>query len=387
MPETHEVFTEARPTYTMIDRTGTPAFKRIRNTLKAGGRLIRFYGPSKSGKTLLCRQVYDRFDPVIIHGSTIDSKDELWDSISSKVGVPPKQAGFYCAEQKRPIIIDDFHWINSKTQEAIIRSFKPYIDEGASIVVISVPDVAKEHLEKTRKRTAVDRQLSDLMQRSKPVSPELWTESELGEIATLGFQALNVVIGDGPIRALTKFSFRNPLLMQKHCAELCFQLEIESDFQTETEFSVSEKQLSDTFKQIAEVDGSYFHEICTKGGKRPFDIGTGKKLTLRELLLASITRVNIDQPIGLRRIQKNMRNILKAGTAPDIETLRKCINDLISDVRRSGQISGLVFDQNDRIRIAHPFFKSYMLWKFQDYCGIGAPDLEKYSDLEDNEDD
>jgi hypothetical protein len=49
-----DVFREANPTHTLIDRSTAPEYDRIKNELRKGGRVVRLHGPSKIRKTLLC---------------------------------------------------------------------------------------------------------------------------------------------------------------------------------------------------------------------------------------------------------------------------------------------------------------------------------------------
>jgi hypothetical protein len=53
-----------------------------------------------------------------------------------------------------------------------------------------------------------------------------WNETELEQIAYLGFRELNADIAPGVIRRLTREAFGSPQLMQAICLNLCFELDL-----------------------------------------------------------------------------------------------------------------------------------------------------------------
>jgi hypothetical protein len=385
LTKTSDVFAEAKPTYTLIDRSGTSEYRRIARELRTGGKIIRLHGPSKSGKTLLCRQVFSENKFIVIYGSEIDSRDAYWRLVAQEVGVPQAEAARFCAQEQIPLIIEDFHWIGRGPQAAIIKSFKPFLDRGGTAVLISVPDVAEVFLDQARIASKPDHELGDLLSKSVPVESPIWQEDDIRRIGELGFETLGAKVTEGTLNVLTRFSFRNPLLMQKHCSELCFNLGIDEALETDAPVSVTQEQLVDTFQRVASIDGAFFHRIATKGGKRPFHLATVKSVSLRELLLFAITKANINQKIGVTRVMKNAAKLLDTDSPkPDRGAVEKAFGDYIDDMRKAGQ-SGLVIDHNNYLYIAHPFFKSYLVWILGPHCGAQFPDLERYIEPSDSD--
>lgn len=381
----NDVFAEANPTYTLVDRSDTAEYRRIQKELRSGGKIVRLHGPSKSGKTLLCRQVYGDTEPPVVYGSDIEKKEDLWNRVAAKVNVSADDAARYCAAQKRPIIIDDFHWIDRNVQAAIIRSFKPFLDAGGTAILLSVPDVAEVFLDQAKGTSKADPILGDLLAKSVAVHSPGWTEFQIRQIAKKGFPVLNIQMPDWAVAVLAKFSFGNPLLMQKHCSELCFSIGIDEALPKPTSVPVMQGNLVDTFKRVSAVNGVFFQKIVAKGGNRPFTLANGKKVTIRELVLFAITRVNISQKVGLPRIMKNIRECVATGSImPDKDAIRKAFADLIVEMRKAGQ-SGLVMDDNSFLYIAHPFFKSFLVWSLVPSCGGALPDLDKYVEPESND--
>ncbi|MGD9968346.1 MAG: toll/interleukin-1 receptor domain-containing protein [Hyphomonadaceae bacterium] len=382
---TADVFAEAKPTFTLIDRSHTPEFRRIKQALLGGGKIVRLHGPSKSGKTVLCRQIFTDTTPIVVYGSDITDARQYWTLVAHQCGTTAQDAPLACAQQRRALVIEDFHWIDRDVQAPLIKSLKSFLDASGTAVLLSVPDVAEVFLEQGRSGNRADPILGDLLAKSVAVEPPKWTEQEIRRIGEVGFGALRVVVSDKTLKVLTRFSFKNPLLMQKHCAELCFNMGIDEAYGADTQKTVTEEQLARTFQRIASIDGALFHRIATKNAARPYKLGSGKKLTLRELVLFAITRANINQRIGIARVSQNIARNLNS-RAPDRRDIKDAVSELIAEMRKAGQ-SGLVVDNNHYLYIAHPFFKSYLVWILGPYCGADLPHLEQYVEPLDNESD
>ena len=147
----NDVFRIANPTITLVDRSKKPAFKEMLSNISRGGRVIRLHGPSKSGKTTLCRQAFKDRNKAAIHGRSINNLDEYYLELASECNLSNSSSQ---SEIERSILdncttilIDDFHAINRNTQKAIIRRVKRLLDGGITVVLISIPDCARELIE------------------------------------------------------------------------------------------------------------------------------------------------------------------------------------------------------------------------------------------------
>lgn len=380
---TADVFAEAKPTFTLIDRSNTPEYRRIKQALLGGGKIVRLHGPSKSGKTVLCRQILTDSSPIVVYGSDVADTQTFWSLVARQIEGPAQDAPLACAQARRALVIEDFHWVERSVQAPLIKSLKPFLDAGGTAVLLSVPDVAEVFLDQGKSGNRPDPILGDLLAKSVPVEPPKWTEHEIRRIGEVGFGALRVAVAERTLKVLTRFSFKNPLLMQKHCAELCFNMGVDEAFESDTHKAVTEELLASTFQHIASIDGALFHRIATKNAARPFRLNGGKKLTLRELVLFAITRANINQKIGIARVSQNIARILDSQTV-DRKSIGDAVAELIAEMRKAGQ-SGLVVDSNRYLYIAHPFFKSYLVWILGPYCGAELPHLEQYVEPPDND--
>jgi hypothetical protein len=289
----------------------------------------------------------------------------------------------YCAERGRPIVIEDFHWVAKHVQSALIRSFKPLLDGGGAAILISVPDVAQEFLDKARNGTKVDAILGDLLAKSVPVPAPLWKENDIREIAVLGFRALAMQLPEWTLQVLTRFAFRNPLLMQKHCAELCFKLKIKGTLEAPKSFVPTPQQLVAVFQHVARENARLFGGILGREGPAEYGLKSGQRVNLVTLLLYSIATLPIAARLGMPRLWRRVRdNLEDRDQVPEAVIMKNALEKLIADMRKSGQ-SGLVLDDNDFLYLAHPFFKAYLIWILVESCGGNLPDLDRYIDPDD----
>lgn len=380
----NEVFADADPSYTFIDRSDTPEYRRIQNVLLGGGKIVLLHGPSKSGKTLLCRQIFTNRDPVIIYGSQIDSKGRFWDLVADEVRLAVPECAKYLGAQKRPVLIDDFHWVPKNVQAPLLKSLKPILDYGGTVVLLSVPDLAEVFLAQTRGGRP-DPILGELLGKSLREKSPLWGEGQIKKIARDGFPVLKAKVPDATVQVLARFSFSNPMLMQKHCAELCHQLGFDFANAKLVEYVVTAEHLVNAFKEVASSMGTFFDVIVRKHGPKLYTLNTGATVTLRELAVMGVVKLNMNTKIGAPRVMKNIKSLLATNSAvPPRAEVQEAFNQLITEMRDVGQ-SGLVVDTNGFLYIAHPFFKSYLVWSFAPDMGLGVPDLDKYVEPPDDD--
>jgi len=64
-----------RPSLTMIDRSQTVSFAAIAAQVRRRGRVISLHGESKSGKTILCLQIFRDKSPIEIHAREAKTLD------------------------------------------------------------------------------------------------------------------------------------------------------------------------------------------------------------------------------------------------------------------------------------------------------------------------
>src|SRR5690606_34863785 len=271
---------------------------QARKHIKSGG-LVSLYGDSKSGKTVLCLKVLEKHNPILLHGPHIQTEAEFWRIIGNKLNVPslgiasrssseeqerereaqvvggggpfpgsitrraaetfahredkgiastfnygPHEVVEQLRDSRRPVVIDDFHAVPKDVQQGIIMRMKPAIDFGVTLVVVSIPEEIGDMLSGlTRPGEAVAR--------SAKVESPLWEPDEIRQIAEKGFAALNMRVSKIAIDTLTRRAYRNPLLMQDFCLNLCFGLGVERTLSEPTDFEISAADIDRVVAGIA----------------------------------------------------------------------------------------------------------------------------------------
>ena len=280
------------PSITYVSRESVRLEEALRGALDRGHAIITVSGPTKSGKTVLCRTVIGRKESVWIQGGQVSSIESFWELLAAELkmeiltdiaaeksssssdltcfgaegGVPglAKAKGtqtfgggqsekssrtlklsqelrsatiIKAIEERKVIIIDDFHFIESAIQKSIVNSLKSAIFDGLDVVVIAVPHRAFDPLSVQQ----------EMQGRFIHIEVPKWDEDELKMIPDRGFPALNVQIEDRLRDEICRESRGSPLLVQDLCFRLCRAADI------------SNTQLTHTF-----LVGDAFPYICTQ---------------------------------------------------------------------------------------------------------------------------
>ena len=240
----------AFPEYTYVSRnyenTGISYELRLKQALRTAGCLISVIGPSKMGKTILCEQVIGLDNIVEISGADFNEHTDFWAIIAAKVGLPymgeitteriaaegtykerdSKNEKYmlskdkiirYYIDNKKVLMIDDFHYASSEMQMKMAQQLKDAIRRELKVVVVSLPHRADDAIRKN----------ADLSGRLSLINIEIWKEADLKKIALKGFTKLNIKIEEEIADKLAVECLTSPQLMQYICLSICTLLEDE----------------------------------------------------------------------------------------------------------------------------------------------------------------
>ncbi|PPI47964.1 hypothetical protein C5D18_02575 [Rathayibacter tritici] len=142
------------------------------------------------------------------------------------------------------VVVDDFHFIPREVRVALVQALKPLAYVGATVILITLP----------HRRAETTDLVSDMTGRTALVEVTPWAQTDLAEIASLGFPELNLTDLFGLGDRLAAASYGSPQIMQQLCLEL-----------VETVNEVLER--SDTPKAlVAPSDWAEFHrEVRDEG--------------------------------------------------------------------------------------------------------------------------
>ena len=179
------------PTVTYQPRESVVLERKVMTAIEDGHKIISLSGPTKSGKTVLLRKVLT--NPIWMEGGAIGDIDSFWSTLSAALRAPTQltisdesSAGGsdtrsvggtlgvlntgvtggrqsssdhgsshgvektltrsnkdaclgILSTEERPLVIDDFHYIDAEVQIEIVRSLKAPVFNGLRAIFISVP--------------------------------------------------------------------------------------------------------------------------------------------------------------------------------------------------------------------------------------------------------
>ena len=293
-----EVFVAGgQPTITYVDRQELHVERSIARALATPNQIVSLAGPTKTGKTVLCKKMLGSREYIWVDGGQVGSAAALWEKIATDLNVPAERTSETGTEhtveagieavvvtatgsrlsrstegvthrvdgmseslqvlQKRRIVlvIDDFHYIEADARTEIIRNLKGAIFNGLKVLLLSVAH---------RVFDAISAE-SELTGRFISVTLPEWTHDELRQIATLGFRELKIDCPENIIDTLVEESQSSPFLMQKFCWEICFDNDIEKTKLLGHHHIPAEYDLREMFARISKDAGLPIYQKLVTG--------------------------------------------------------------------------------------------------------------------------
>jgi hypothetical protein len=256
---TSEVFVAGKqPTITYNPRDDRHLEREVRSYVAQPGKALSVSGPTKSGKTVLIDRLLPPDRAIWIQGSDLDQIASFWRAIvdgldafdqvgqsldegasdENQLGVQvglPHAINFTWSRSKGstrnasrsgsrsrpladvarealtdapyPVIVDDFHYVETSVKRAVARAVKTLIGV-THVILIAVPHEAFEAV----------RAEPDMDARIWQLRIQHWSTPELEFIARQGFDALNIIDPQEEVgRSLARASYGAPFLMQQLC--------------------------------------------------------------------------------------------------------------------------------------------------------------------------
>lgn len=375
-------------------------------------KLVTVTGQTKSGKTVLARQIFPPEESVWIDGGSVSAEDDFWqiiieqldlfqaqeressNEIGSKVGAKgTAEADFFFAkgsgevgaeieasrgssttssrtlssrvvalrglrDTSTPVVIDDFHYIPRDMQGGIVRALKPLVFEGLPIVIIAIPHRRYDALKVEKEMTG----------RISPISIPAWTDEELSFIPRTGFELLNYDVPSKLCTNLASQAIGSPHLMQDFCREISKLIKIEQTSQ-KMKLSVADEQLNFVFRDVAETIGRPIFEKLARGPRQRTDrvqreLKSGHIVDIYELVLHGLAYI---QP-GLVSLEyEDLRSAIRDVSASQIPQLQEVARVLkhMATIAATDQSSTPVIDfeeEEKKLHITDPFFAFYLRW-------------------------
>lgn len=402
-----EVFVAGgQPSVTYVSREDHEVDRSLARAIAAPNQIVSLSGPTKTGKTVLCRKVLATKQFVWIDGGKVKTTGDFWDAVSHELRAPYEEteasgteteatgeleipaimtaggsklwkkdksrvfrintlanALAIMTEERIVLVIDDFHYIPSDVRTDIVRNLKGAVFNGLKIILLSVShrafDAIKAEPELTGRFTSVN------------LPP--WTLSDLRQIPAKGFEALRVDCPESVVETLCEESQENPFLMQKFCWEICFDLGIEQGkVMLLPKHKVPDAiPLKEMFVRLAKDAGLPIYQQLSAGpqarkqrAKRP--MRDGEESDIYEVTLKAIAATGPKSSISYEEIRAKLSEIL-LDRVPQKNEVTSALKHLTRISREIGAESAIDWDEEKReVAVADPYLRFYLRWQVRD---------------------
>jgi hypothetical protein len=405
----NDVFTPGGlPSVTYVGRDHLELEKSVADGLARGFAFVVVTGPTKSGKSVLCRKILRDENIVSIEGGQVRSENDFWAHVAYRlrigagsshsradtsttsiageasggiVGVVQGKGGLTqtdarqrtstinydsvpmlacidrLLETKATLMIDDFHYIDPALQRTLIQSLKGAVFKGLPVLFLAVPHRAFDPV-------MVE---SEVEGRLKHVSIPSWALDDLVLIPEKGFHALNVSLDREIQRQICNDSFGNPLLVQEVCSELCLQNGIKSA--RRWRFKLDGKLLKSTYRALAESKGFPVYQRLKRGPdgrktRKPRKLRLGGQIDLYEAVLASIARLGPKSTTSFEEIRSSLRELLgddkPALSRAELTNCLSNMSEMAKKMEGEPPLEWIPADQ--RLEIIDPFLLFCLKW-------------------------
>lgn len=411
-----EVFVAGgQPTITYNPRENLDLEGKLQEYLETGHKLLSITGPTKCGKSVLCCNLIPLDEGVWVYGGSIQEENDVWNEVLDilnmpmqvseteivedgsgnstgtgfevsipsvvKVGVqggrssttkttsetsrvysgsPRATAIKALLQHRRPLVIDDFHYIPREVQTTLVRALKNPIFRGLRVIVMAVPHRAYDTV----------RVESEMTGRVSHLEIPLWKPAELMGIPEKGFPELNARYPVDLMQRLAGESFGSPHLMQEFCYKLCKGNGLSS--RAEKTVTISPPaDLSKFFGEIAVMTQKLAFDKLARGPRQrsdrlPRTFSDGSTGDIYTAVLRAIAQTGPRPTLTYEELRQALRSVL-VDTPPQAHEVGRVLTqmDRIANTQLEGQ-PVLEWDrENSTLYIADPFFAFFLKWGAQ----------------------
>ncbi len=410
-----QVFTPGGfPSVTYVQREHLNLERRLEDALARGHGIITVTGPTKSGKTVLCRRVLGSEKSLWIEGGRIRSEADFWDQItgselypssisrtsttastregrggmSAEVTIPAfgKVGGqlgggitqtssnaeqrTFSADQKArtlkalvsdgiSLIIDDFHFVTHEVQSVIVNSLKASIFDGLNVVIVAVPHRAFDPL-------AVQQEMQG---RFVHLQIEPWTLAELRLIPERGYPALNVQVRPSLIIKTCEESFLNPLLVQDICSRTCIINGIRGTQDEEKE--LIHVNMNVVFDDVSRNSGFPTYDRLKRGpqsrtDRKPRKLKNGGSVDIYQAIMLAVAYAGPKVRTDYDDLRASLRELLQDGELPQKNEVANACGHMAQIARNELSHAEPIEWHNDALIISDPFLLFFLRWQRED---------------------
>lgn len=376
------------PEYTYVSREiadiGIKYELRLQQALKVSGFLTSIIGPSKMGKTVLCEKVIDLDNLIEVSGADFKGNSDFWKVIGMKAGLSVRgkvtesntinrelqvdsytnseefliskdRVIDYFKENKKILVLDDFHYASEEFQLQIAQQLKDAIRKEFKAIVISLPHRADDAIRKN----------SDLSGRLSLINIEAWSNEELEEIALKGFEKLGIKINDDIVKEIAIESLTSPQLMQYICLSICNLLDTDTNNITEVPKDILEKAYKFTTMNFEYEDVVKVLKAGPdqRGKKRKIYNTNFGYLDIYGLIIKSIASNPPLMGLSLDDIKNRIDKLINDDIRkPDKQQIKDSLKKLQKIIDTKENIYKVFEWKDNRLYILDPLFLFYLRW-------------------------
>jgi hypothetical protein len=390
-----------QPTVTYVDRQDAHVEYNVARAIASPNQVVSVAGPSKSGKTVLCRKVLGHRQYIWTDGGSVENVSKLWDEVAAELSLPTEittseenastiEGGLSAAtlattkgsrlskraksekwsvrsmsealekmiEERIILVVDDFHYLAEDDRTTFMRNVKGAVFRGLKVLLLSV----------THRVFDAIRAESELTGRFVSITLPEWTIEELDQIPKLGFKALGV--GYTNIPFLAREAQGSPFLMQQFCWEICHELGIEHP----ATLLGAGRSVPDTydfermFVRLAKDAGLPIYQRLVAGPqtrkvrtKRP--LKAGGEADIYEVMLLAVAETGPKASITYEELRTQL-NALLIEMMPQKHEITSALKHLKQIAMDSASEASIDWDDDNRmINVSDPYLRFYLRWR------------------------
>jgi|SRR6267154_1123571 len=400
------------PKHTYVPRLSRNLEDRIQGARDNLCKVMTVTGATKSGKTVLVRKVIGREDSVWLEGGAVRNLEDFWELVidrleitdeeqtstskgsSAELGlelsgqanlvlvkgagkISPRaghqrsksvvrkrvlsrrgQAVRLISSQRKPMVIDDFHYLPRELQGSITRILKPLVFEGVPVIYLAIPHRRFDAVK-------VEREMNG---RVENVEVPIWDVEELKTIAQLGFPLLNVMPELNTSMRLAREAQGSPHLMQEFCKKMCLKsgisesadagLHVNPDFEYEH-----------IFREVANDLGKNIFDRLARGPRTRTDrkqrrLRKGGEADIYRVVLMALADLKPSvETIEYEPLRASIRSILN-DSLPEAHEVSRVLEQMAKiSATDESSVPVIDYEKDDRkLHITDPFFAFFLRW-------------------------
>lgn len=383
------------PDVTYVDRNHLALENKLRAELAEGYKVVAITGPTKSGKTVLCKRVISPDRCVWVDGGQIEKPDDFWSGAISALNLPAEKSQSssggvsfsikaivkmksqldagetlkFSAPTKKEIltamrmsdltlVVDDFHYLSPAIQQEVVRSVKSEIFDGLSVVLIAVPHRAFDAISAE----------PEMEGRYAHISIPSWSNADLKSIPAKGFPLLGMNVSDDVQYRMAQESLQSPLLMQRFCGRICTHYEVYEAISPVRDYSPSDRTMEDIYRDVAKQFGFPTFEKLAKGPqsrskRNPRKLkGSDGSVDIYQAILLAVGRTGPKSKIHYDEIRDALKDLLIESDVPQKHEVSNALGHMETIAKEKIKGEPVIEWSSDYLYVTDPFLRFFMKW-------------------------